>query len=412
MKTVEERFYEYIAVDTTSADDSKTYPSTSGQWTLARILEKELHSINLKDTIVDEYGYVLSTIPATVKNAPTLALISHMDTSNAVSGADIKARTIFYEGGDILLNEEKQLFLRREDYPELNRYEGQNLIVTDGTTLLGADDKAGIAEIITAADFLIQHPEIPHGEIRICFTPDEEVGAGTKYLTPDKINADYGYTVDGGALGEFEYENFNAASAKIHIHGTSMHPGSSKGRMVNAILISMELAGMLPGDQQPAQTEGYEGFFHLEQIEGDVENCILHYIIRDHDKKLFEEKKELLTDIVNSLNKKYGVGTIDLSLKDNYYNMKEIILQHPVLIENARKAYTAAGLHAEIIPIRGGTDGARLSYKGLPCPNLSTGGHNFHSVYEFIPRESMEAMVKVLLELVRLFADEPVPKKH
>lgn len=411
MNTVENRFYRYISIDTTSAEDSPEYPSTPGQWTLARMLKQELMDLNLKDVTIDEYGYVFGTIPGNVSYAPTLAFLSHMDTSDAVSGADICARTVLYEGGDVLLNEEKQLWLRRDEYPELARYEGQHLIVTDGTTLLGSDDKAGIAEIITAAQYLMTHPDIPHGTIRLCFTPDEEIGEGTKYLDLAKLNADYGYTVDGGALGEFEYENFNAASARIHIHGKSMHTGTAKGRMKNSLLIAMELAAMLPQDQQPALTDHYEGFFHFEQITGNVEQCSLYYLIRDHDKKLFQDKKKLLCDIVSSLNNKYGDHTVELELRDTYYNMEEIILKHPILIDHAKKAFEAVGIQPDVIPIRGCTDGARLSYKGLPCPNLSTGGHNFHSVHEFIPKESMEAMVQVIVKLAGLFADSPAPKK-
>lgn len=403
MSEVKERFLKYISLDTTSRDEARSYPSSPGQLELAQLLKQELLSLGLADAQVDAYGYVTATVPENVEGAPVLALIAHMDTSNAVSGADIKPRTVLYEGGDLCLNEERQIWMRENEYPELADYVGQHLIVTDGTTLLGSDDKAGVAEIMSAVDVWMCHPEIRHGRIRICFTPDEEVGEGTKYLNVDKLGADFGYTVDGGALGEFEYENFNAASADIHIHGISMHPGASKGRMVNAILIGMKLQDMLPVDQRPEYTEGYEGFFHLQNIEGDVENCRLQYIIRDHDKKKFAEKKERLEKIAAYLNEVYGEGTVELTLTDCYYNMKEKIEEYPILVDHALRAYEKTGITPRILPIRGGTDGARLSYEGLPCPNLSTGGHNFHSVLEFVPEESLEKMVAVLVNLAGLF---------
>lgn len=405
MSSVTERFYRYIAVDTTSVDDAACYPSSENQWVLARQLEQEMRELGLSQVQVDQYGYVTGTIPANRKNAPVIGLIAHMDTSNAVSGANIQARTILYEGGDIVLDALRDLRIRVCDYPELAQYTGQHLIVTDGSTLLGSDDKAGIAEILTAAERLLNDPSIPHGEIRICFTPDEEVGEGTKYFDVAAFGADLAYTVDGGELGELEYENFNAATAKIAIHGRSMHPGSSKGRMVNALLLAWELQGMLPWQEQPAYTEGYEGFYHLDSVEGSVESASMRYIIRDHDRALFQKRKERLEKIAAYLNEKYGDGTIELSIEDSYYNMKEIISGHMELIERATEAFQACGVTPNILPIRGGTDGARLSYMGLPCPNLSTGGHNCHSVLEFIPCESMETMVEVLIRLVSSFVE-------
>lgn len=406
MSSVTERFYRYIAVDTTSVDDAARYPSSENQWVLARQLEQEMRELGLSQVQVDQYGYVTGTIPANRKNAPVIGLIAHMDTSNAVSGANIQARTILYEGGDVILDAARDLRIPVRNYPELAQYAGQHLIVTDGSTLLGSDDKAGIAEILTAAERLLNDPSIPHGAIRVCFTPDEEVGEGTKYFDVAAFGADLAYTVDGGELGELEYENFNAATAKIAIHGRSMHPGSSKGRMVNALLLAWELQGMLPWQEQPAYTEGYEGFYHLESMEGSVEAASMRYIIRDHDRMLFQKRKERLEKIGAYLNEKYGDGTIELSIEDSYYNMKEIISGHMELIERATEAFHACGVTPKILPIRGGTDGARLSYMGLPCPNLSTGGHNCHSVLEFIPCESMETMVEVLIRLVSSFAEE------
>ena len=404
---VEERFLDYISVDTTSLDDTGTYPSTENQWILARQLKEEMEHIGMEDVELDSYGYVTGTIPAnTDREVPVLGLISHMDTSDAVSGSDIKANIFLYNGGDILLNEEKSLWLRTEEYPELETYIGQHLIVTDGTTLLGADDKAGIAEIMTFAESLINDPSISHGRIRIAFTPDEEIGEGTKYFDVSKFGADYAFTVDGGKIGEFVYENFNGAGAKITFHGKSMHPGSAKGHMVNAVLLAMEFQDMLPHDERPMYTEGYEGFYHLYKIAGDVECCTLEYIIRDHDRDLFEQRKREIKEIAHCMNEKYGSHTVEVSMQDSYYNMKEVILQHEKLIENALAAYRECGIEPFIEPIRGGTDGARLSFKGLPCPNLSTGGHNFHSVYEYIPVESMEKMVDVLLKLAKKFAAE------
>ncbi|MGM9537991.1 MAG: peptidase T [Candidatus Onthomonas sp.] len=406
MSGVTERFYRYIAVDTTSVDDAACYPSSENQLVLARQLEQEMRELGLSDVRTDEYGYVTGTIPANREDVPVIGLIAHMDTSNAVSGADIQARTVLYEGGDILLNQAGNIHISAQDAPELSRYVGQHLIVTDGTTLLGADDKAGIAEILTAAERLLRDSSIPHGEIRLCFTPDEEVGEGTKYFDVAAFGADYAYTVDGEALGELEYENFNAATAKVIIHGKSMHPGASKGRMVNALMLAWELQGMLPWQEQPAYTEGYEGFYHLESMEGTVTEVSMRYLIRDHDRELFQKRKERMEKIAAYLNDKYGSGTVELSVEDSYYNMKEKIAEHMDLVERAKDAFAACGVAPKISPIRGGTDGARLSYLGLPCPNLSTGGHNCHSVVEFIPCESMETMVDVLIHLASSFAGQ------
>lgn len=403
MKTVLDRFLDYISIDTTSVENSATYPSSENQWVLAEKLAEELRTIGLSEVEVDEHGYVTASIPANVNEAPVLGLIAHMDTSNAVPGGPICPKAVPYKGGDIILNSESDIRLTPTECPELKNYVGQTLIVTDGTTLLGADDKAGIAEIITAAEYLIQNPSIPHGKIRIGFTPDEEVSAGTRFFDVKKFGADVAYTVDGGPLGELEYENFNAATATIKIHGKSYHPGSSKGRMVNALVLSGELQGMVPFQEQPAFTEGYEGFYHLTSVNGTVSECTMKYIIRQHDRGLFLAKKQRMEKIVSYMNDKYGAGTIELLIEDKYFNMKEIIEQHLYLIDKAKAAFAACEVSPLTVPIRGGTDGARLSFKGLPCPNLSTGGHNFHGIYEFIPLESMERMVDVLVALVQQF---------
>jgi tripeptide aminopeptidase len=402
MRKVTERFYDYISVDTTSIDDVEAYPSSPNQWILARRLEQEMQAMGLEDVKVDDYGYVTGTIPANTKGAPVVGLISHMDTSNAASGADIKARTILYEGGDIILNPSQDIRIPEKEYPELSDYVGQHLIVTDGTTLLGADDKAGIAEILTAAEYILNHPERKHGKIRIAFTPDEEVGNGTKYFDVAAFGADYAYTVDGGELGELEYENFNAATADITIHGRSIHPGSAKNRMVNAMLIGCELEAMLPPQERPEHTEGHEGFYHLNSMQGNVSTCTMRYLIREHDRAGYENRKLRLQKIVDYLNDKYGAGTVELSIRDSYFNMKEIIENHMELIDRAVSAFEKHGVTPKLVPVRGGTDGARLSFLGLPCPNLSTGGHNFHGELEYIPCESMEKMVEVIVELVTL----------
>lgn len=407
MSEVLKHFLKYISFDTQSKDEVEAVPSTEKQRLLAQELAAELRAMKAEEVVVDEHSYVYATIPATVeKPLPVLGFISHMDTSPAYSGAGVKPQIIKnYDGTDILMNQETGLTMKVSDFPDLLKYKGQDIITTDGTTLLGADDKAGVAEIMTMAEFLLSHPEIPHGTIRIGFTPDEEVGRGADFFDVKGFGADVAYTVDGGGLGELEYENFNAASAKVQINGTSIHPGSSKGKMKNALLIAMEFHNMLPVFENPMYTEGYEGFFHLDSMDGTVEHARMDYIIRDHSKGKFEEKKALIKGIEEYLNRRYGAGTVELLLKDSYYNMKEKIEPHMYLIDIARSAMEELGIEPQVTPIRGGTDGARLSYMGLPCPNLCTGGYNFHGKFEFIPVQSMEKVVELLLKMIEKFAE-------
>lgn len=405
MSNVTDRFLRYVSMDTQSMDDQEAYPSTEKQRTLAAVLAEELISLGAADVTVDAYSYVTATIPATTDKAiPVLGLISHMDTSPACSGKDIKPQIIRnYDGKDILLNRESGLTMRISEFPDLKNYMGNDLITTDGTTLLGADDKAGVAEIMTMAEYLLAHPEIPHGTIRIGFTPDEEVGRGTDFFDVKGFGAEVAYTVDGGQLGELEYENFNAATAKIRIHGISIHTGSAKGKMVNALHVGMEFHSMLPVFENPAFTEGYEGFFHLDSINGGVELAEMKYLIRDHDMNLFNRKKETMQKIAAYLNEKYGAGTVELKIIDSYFNMREKVEPHIYLVDIATDAMKEIGVEPIIRPIRGGTDGARLSFKGLPCPNLCTGGHNFHGRYEYISIQSMEKVVELLLKIVERF---------
>lgn len=404
MHTVIEKFLKYVQLDTTSVEESTTVPSSLKEHELAALLVKELTDMGAQEITYDkEHCYVYATVPATPgkEHLPVLGFIAHMDTSPAVSGADIKPRTVSYQGGDILLNEEKQISIKLSDFPELEWYRGQDLIVTDGTTLLGADDKAGIAEIMTMAQTLLENPQIPHGKIRIGFTPDEEIGCGTDYFDVKLFGADVAYTVDGGRLGELEYENFNAAGAKLHVYGRNVHPGSAKGKMKNSILIAQEFQAMLPVFENPMYTEKYEGFFHLDSIRGTVEETTADYIIRDHDRALFEEKKKKFLDAAAFLNRKYGEGTVVADVKDSYYNMREVMEQHMDLVEGAAKAMEELGIEPIISPIRGGTDGARLSFMGLPCPNLCAGGENFHGKYEYVSVQSMEKITQLLLTIVK-----------
>lgn len=406
--TVLSRFLKYIAIDTQSKDEAGSIPSTEKQWNLARVLVEELNSMGAQDVRIDEHAYVYATIPATTDKAsvPVLGFIAHMDTAPAYSGTDVKPQFVKqYDGTDILMNQETGLMIKVEEFPDLARYVGQDLITTDGSTLLGADDKAGVAEIMAMAEYLLAHPEILHGTIKIGFTPDEEVGCGADLFDVPGFGADVAYTVDGGELGELEYENFNAASAKVTLHGSSIHPGSSKGKMRNAILMGMEFQSMLPVFENPMYTEGYEGFYHLDSMEGDVETTRLEYIIRDHDMEKFCEKKAFMQRVADYMNQKYGEGTVDLVLKDSYFNMKEKIQPHMYLIDIAENAMKEMGMEPKVCPIRGGTDGARLSYKGLPCPNLCTGGHNFHGKYEFISIQSMEKVVELLIHIVKKFEE-------
>lgn len=402
-------FLQYVKIDTKSDETTGTTPSTMKQHNLAAVLEEQLEKIGAVEITYDrEHCYVYATIPASegYEKAPVLGFIAHMDTSPAVTDTDVKARIVTnYDGGDILLNERENIVFKADDFPEVKSLVGQDLIVTDGTTLLGADDKAGIAEIMAACEYLIQHPEIKHGKLRVGFTPDEEIGAGADYFDVKLFGADFAYTVDGGALGELEHETFNAAAGKLIVNGRSVHPGSAKGKMINAILVAMEFQSLLPVFQNPMYTEGYEGFFHLDKIEGDVEHTISEYIIRDHDRALFEQKKETFRKCAAFLNDKYGEGTVVAEVRDSYYNMKEALAPHMHLITNACEALRELGVEPVISPVRGGTDGARLSYMGLPCPNLCTGGANYHSRFEYACVQSMEKVTELLVKLAAKYAD-------
>lgn len=400
---VEERFLKYVGFNTTSAEESESVPSTVNQKVFGAALVKEMIEIGIIDAQIDDKGYVYGSIPASkgAESEKVLGLIAHMDTAPSMKGENIKPSIIKnYDGNDIVLNKDKNIVMKTEIFPHLNNYIGQDLIVTDGTTLLGADDKAGIAEILTLAEEILEDPFLSHGKIMIGFTPDEEIGRGADHFDIARFGADYAYTVDGGQLGELEYENFNAASGKVIIHGANIHPGEAKGKMKNASLIGMEFHQMLPVEQNPAYTEHYEGFYHLSHIEGEEEKASLDYIIRDHNKEKFEQKKNLFLGTASFLNKKYGEGTVEAIVKDNYYNMKEKIEPNMEIIERAKRAMESRGVTPKIAPIRGGTDGARLSFMGLPCPNLSTGGHNFHGKYEYIPVQSLEKMVEILKEII------------
>ena len=404
--TVEERFLKYIAVDTTSDPSSDTFPSTKSQLDFAAALGEEMKSIGLEDVTIDQYGYVFGTIPSTIKDysGKILGFISHMDTSCAESGKNIRPRIIKrYDGKDIVLNEEKNIIMSPRDFSNLAQYQGQDLIVTDGNTLLGGDDKAGIAEILTAAEYLLAHPEIPHGPVRVGFTPDEEIGQGTEHFDVEKFGADFAYTMDGGECGELEYENFNAAEAVADFNGVSIHPGSAKGKMINAIRLAMEYERHMPSVQRPECTEGREGFIHLDSLQGSVDHARSEYIIRDHDMDLFQKKKKHMEDMARIMNIKYGYEAVSLKIQDSYFNMKEKIEPHRFLIDNVLKVYEKLGIQPQIQPIRGGTDGAQLSFKGLPCPNLGTGDHNCHGHFEFTCIQAMEKSVEVIVELVRLW---------
>ena len=404
--TVEERFLKYIAVDTTSDPSSDTFPSTKSQLDFAAALREEMESLGLENVSIDQYGYVFGTIPSTIKDysGKILGFISHMDTSCAESGKNIRHRIIKrYDGKDIVLNEEKNIIMSPRDFSNLAQYQGQDLIVTDGNTLLGGDDKAGIAEILTAAEYLLAHPEIPHGPVRVGFTPDEEIGQGTEHFDVEKFGADFAYTMDGGECGELEYENFNAAEAVADFNGVSIHPGSAKGKMINAIRLAMEYERLMPSVQRPECTEGREGFIHLDSLQGSVDHARSEYIIRDHDMDLFQKKKKHMEDMARIMNIKYGYEAVSLKIQDSYFNMKEKIEPHRFLIDNVLKVYEKLGIQPQIQPIRGGTDGAQLSFKGLPCPNLGTGDHNCHGHFEFTCIQAMEKSVEVIVELVRLW---------
>ena len=408
MEKLIERFLRYVAVDTQSDESSDTQPSAAKELVLLKMLRNELEAMGVKAEL-DEWGYVMATIPSNVedKGVPALGFIAHVDTSPDASGADIKPQIIEgYDGGDVALNGVPGLALKVADFPELAEYKGQTIITTDGTTLLGADDKAGVAEIMNAVQYIMEHPEFKHGKVCIGFTPDEEIGRGVVKFDVKKFGAKYAYTMDGGAVGELEYENFNAAAATVTIHGLNIHPGYAKGKMKNAILIGMELSGLLPVEQRPEFTSGYEGFFHLISFNGTVEEAKLSYIIRDHDMDLYEKRKAILQDCVNFINAKYGEGTASVEIRHQYYNMRKQVEPHFEIIEKAVKAMEMEGIKPKIQPIRGGTDGANLSFMGLPCPNIFAGGHNFHGKMEYVPLESMEKASKVILNIISLFADK------
>ncbi len=399
------RFLRYIAIDTQSDPASDTFPSTAKQLDLSRMLVDELLELGLKDAALDEHGYVTATLPAnTERDIPVIGLVAHVDTSPDMSGANIKPQIIEqYDGKDVLLNKEKDMYLRPVDFPMLANYAGQTLITTDGTTLLGADDKAGIAEIMTAIEHLVQNPDIKHGTIKIGFTPDEEIGKGVDRFDVQKFGAKYAYTLDGSELGELQFENFNAAHAKVNIQGRNVHPGDAKHKMINALIIGMEFNGLLPVFDRPEYTEGYEGFYHVMKFEGTVEEASLQYIIRDHDRQKFEHKKAFILDTADFLNKKYGEGTVKIEMKDQYFNMREMVEPVYHTVEIAEQAMRELGILPIIRPIRGGTDGSKLSYMGLPCPNIFAGGHNFHGKYEYITLESMEKATQVILKMIDLY---------
>lgn len=401
MNCVAERFLRYVAFDTQSDENSTTVPTTAKQKLLGAELVEQMQQMGIADARMDEYGYVYGTVPGD-PSLPTIGLIAHMDTAPDAPGANVQARVVAYEGGDICLNEALGIYLRESDYESLKRHHGKHLIVTDGTTLLGADDKAGVAEILTAAQILLEQGG-RHATLKIGFTPDEEVGSGADHFDIAGFGADYAYTADGGTLGEIEYENFNAASAQVVVHGLNIHPGSAKDKMVNSQLIAMEFQSLLPVHQRPEATQGYEGFFHLMDMEGQVELSRLRYIIRDHDLEKFQQKKELMAQITQLLNQKYGPGTVELTVTDSYFNMKKCIEPCMYVVERAKKAMAAVGMTPVEVPIRGGTDGARLSYEGLPCPNLCTGGENYHGRFEYIPVEDMQLCVQMLVHLLTDF---------
>ena len=403
---LKDRFLKYVSFDTQSDEMSETFPSTEKQKVLLKYLVEEMKSLGLTEVEMDEHSYAMGTIPATpgYEDRPAIGFIAHVDTSPDMSGANIKPQIIEnYDGKDIRLNE--NLMMTVKDFPELSAFKGHTLITTDGTTLLGADDKAGVAEIMTAAEYLMAHPEVKHGKIRIGFTPDEEVGRGVDYFNVEKFGAKFAYTIDGGFEGELEYENFNAASAKVAIQGRNVHPGYAKDKMINALQVAAEVNSLLPAWERPEHTDGYEGFYHLVGLNGSVENAEISYIIRDIIRDKFEAKKQFMTKVVELLTQKYGEGVLTLTLKDQYYNMREMVEPHPEVIDKAFKAMEQAGVTPIVRPIRGGTDGARLSYMGLPCPNLFTGGMNFHGKFEYCSLDTMRRAQQTILNLIQLWAE-------
>ena len=403
---ITDRFLKYVSFTTTSDENTNMTPSTPGQMVFAVYLIEELNSIGLKDVNLDKNGYVMATLPAnTDKDIPTIGFISHMDTSPDMSGKHVKPRVVSnYDGENIVLNEAKGIIFETAKYPEILQYKGQDIIVTDGTTLLGADDKAGLAEIVTAMEYLIAHPEIKHGKIRVGFTPDEEIGQGADHFNVNLFGADWAYTMDGGEIGELEYENFNAAGAKVHFKGTNVHPGYAYHKMINSMRIAQQFIGMLPRHETPEHTEGYEGFYHLTNIEGTVEKTTLSYIIRDHDRDRFDRRKKEFEHLVHKINAEFGENTATLEMKDQYYNMREKIEPVMHIIDLAFEAMNQVGVTPNVKPIRGGTDGARLSFDGLPCPNIFAGGHNFHGRFEYLPVQSMEKAMQVVVKIVENLA--------
>ena len=399
---ITERFLKYVSFCTTSDDETNMTPSTPGQMEFAQYLADELKAIGMQEVTLDENGYVMATLPANVEGKPTIGFIAHMDTAPDASGKNVKARIVSnYDGQDILLNEEKNIVFEVAKYPEILDYKGQDIIVTDGTTLLGADDKAGLAEIVSACEYLIQHPEIKHGKIRVGFTPDEEIGQGADHFDVAKFGCDFAYTMDGGAIGELEYENFNAAGCKIKVHGVNVHPGYGYHKMINSMRIANQLASMLPRWETPEHTQGYEGFYHLIAMNGSVEETTLQYIIRDHDRARFESRKREIEHLVRKINQEYGEGTVEVEIRDQYYNMREKVEPVMHIVTLVEEAMKEVGVTPKVQPIRGGTDGARLSFEGLPCPNIFAGGVNFHSRYEYLPIPSMQKAMEVILQIVQ-----------
>ena len=406
MKSVKARFLEYVKINTQSKTDAEEFPSTRGQLEFARLLVDEMKAIGLEEVTLDEHGYVMAALPATFeRDLPVIGLIAHMDTSEDMRGEGVNPQIIpAYDGGDVVLNQESGLVMSARMFPELKKYKGQELITTDGSTLLGADDKAGVAAILTAMEYLLAHPEIRHGKVRVAFTPDEETGRGVDHFNVAKFGADFAYTVDGGEIGELEYETFNASQGYVTVIGRNVHPGSAKGKMLNSMLVAMEFNALLPANERPEHTEGREGFFHLNKMQASIEETKMVYLIRDHDRGIFDQRKAILDAAGELLNKRYGEGTVEVVMKDVYYNMREMIEPVFHIVELAKQAMRKAGVEPILIPVRGGTDGARLSFMGLPCPNLFTGGLNFHGRYECLPTRSLEKAVEVVLNIITLAA--------
>lgn len=402
-----ERFLKYVSIHTTSDENTGLVPSTPQQMEFAKILAEELKAMGMQDVSLDKKGYLMATLPSNIdKDVPTVGFISHLDTSPDMSGKNVKPRIVEnYDGNDIVLNEKENIVLSPKQFPELTMYRGQSLVVTNGLTLLGADDKAGIAEIMTAMDYFIKNPDVKHGKVRIAFNPDEEIGLGAHHFDVEKFGCQFAYTMDGGEIGELEYENFNAAGAKVTFYGTNVHPGYAKNKMVNSIKIATKFMATVPANESPEYTDGYEGFYHLTGIGGDVEKTTVSYIIRDHDRKKFEERKAHLQMLVDKINSEFGDNTATLEIKDQYYNMKEKVEPVKYIVDIASEAIRQAGVEPKVKPIRGGTDGAQLSFKGLPCPNIFAGGHNFHGKYEFVPIQSMEKATEVVKNIIKIVAN-------